>query len=215
MQNVQKPQILACIPPDANWPVVSNGIRCAFSPVSCLKETENSDYDFIVVFFGDVPLKSRSALTELCLALKKSPDSQIASVVAVMRHGHRRLIRTLVDGGVEFIKIAMPEEDGETDIAGLVDDLSDDNRSGFVITRFCPFINYRPISRRREMLTCGAYRDRLVLGAPRLSRFCEVGKYEECEYYQNPKIRRKRKTVPFFKTRNAMNRKRIAGNPHE
>ncbi|MFP4347208.1 MAG: hypothetical protein ACOC23_05635 [Thermodesulfobacteriota bacterium] len=110
MQNVEKPQILACIPPDANWPVVSNGIRCVFSPVSCLKETENSDYDFIVVFFGDVSLKSRSALTELCLALKKSPDSQFASVAAVMRHGHRRLIRTLVDNTTRIQKCAKSEK---------------------------------------------------------------------------------------------------------
>lgn len=164
------------------------GMIIVRSPVACLDMATRKAWDFIVICFGDRPIKIRNALTELCLALKNNPYANTGSVAAVLHQGHRELIRTLCAGGIDFIKVtdSCGCDNGKR-VLRLVDELTDEDGSETVLSRYCPYLRYHPISRRGEMISCGAYLNRLVLGTPRLRRFCEISNYKNCEYFQNPK----------------------------
>ena len=68
-----------------------------------------------------------------------------------------------------------------------------ENRTGAasiaqVLEEICPYINYVCISRRREMLYCRAYCNRLVLGPYLLNAYCETADHSSCPYYLQPQF---------------------------
>ena len=50
----------------------------------------------------------------------------------------------------------------------------------------CPFFNSRPAG-RGWLHSCGAYRDRLVLGGRRMAVYCLGGGFRDCPYFNAPR----------------------------
>jgi hypothetical protein len=55
------------------------------------------------------------------------------------------------------------------------------------LSQLCTFLNYKPISDQNELITCAAYRNRMVLGGKRLHEVCQTETHLHCEFYLNPR----------------------------
>jgi hypothetical protein len=165
----------------------------AASPIGCLSLATAGGFELVIVIFDTALLRERDAVVELCSALKKNPHSRHLPVLALLRTPHRILMESLEDAGVEFVRIyeaaALEEEASFMELIRYPDE---SERIERMFSRLCPYLNYHPVSRRREMMTCGAYRNRMVLGPAMLRPFCEVPDHVRCPYYNDPKPAKKR-----------------------
>ncbi len=52
-----------------------------------------------------------------------------------------------------------------------------------VLAEICPHLHHQPLDGGKELATCGAYRDRLVLSRERMRGHCRQATHQDCEYY--------------------------------
>jgi len=165
------------------------GLRVVASPIACLNEVTLKSFDLVAVSFHHVTLKEREALVELCSVLRKNPLTSNTLLVCLLPCLHRDLLSSLENAGVEHVMLL---ESLDSSLDGRLQAFAE-TRSGVssiesILTKICPYITYVPISRRREILYCRAYRNRLVLGPYLLSLYCETPDHIECPYYREPKF---------------------------
>ena len=160
------------------------------SPVSCLSTATEIDYDLIVISFDQSSLRARDALVELCSALKRNNHTMQTPVLCLLSSKHRKLLKQLRDAGVEYVMFSNKRDlkTLENCLVTLTSGPSEEFKMDRIIPGICPYINYFPINRHQEILYCGAYRNRLVLGSYLLSNYCETLNYKKCEYFKNPKL---------------------------
>ncbi len=159
------------------------------SPIACFNEVTQKSFDLVAVSFHQITLKERAALVELCSALRKNPHSADTLLLCIVSSCHRNLLTALKDAGVNYVML-LESPDGS--LANRLQ-LFAENRSGAypiekILVEICPYINYVPISRRREILYCRAYYNRLVLGPYLLNLYCETPNHINCPYYMEPKF---------------------------
>lgn len=166
------------------------GLTRVNSPISCLHEATQEPFDLIAVSFYERPLKERNALVELCRMLKTNSCTAHIPLLGLMPSVHRRLLEHLLEAGADYAMLSDPRDRGIDDILkGFLVSPSEEFRIENVLYRLCPHINPVPISRRREILYCRAYRNRLVLGPYLLGLYCETLNHRDCPYYKCPKFR--------------------------
>ena len=159
------------------------------SPMACLNEVTRKSFDLVAVSFHQITLRERDALVELCSVLRKNPHSADTFLLCLVPSRHRALLTSLQDAGVNYVML-LESPDGS--LANRLH-LFAENRSGAysiekILAEICPYINYVPISRRREILYCQAYYNRLVLGPYLLNLYCETPNHINCPYYMEPKF---------------------------
>lgn len=158
------------------------------SPVTCLHEATEKPYDLIVIIFDPGLLRARDALVELCAALKRNRHTMKVPLLCVLPSKHRDLLKRLQNAGVEYVVIVDPGDSIlQSHLETFASSPSEEYNIDRILSEVCPRINYFPVSRDKEILYCGAYRNRLVLGPYRLRQYCENNNHINCEYFQNPR----------------------------
>jgi hypothetical protein len=102
---------------------------------------------------------------ELCGVLRTNPYTREKAFIVVLPGKHRQLLARLQKVGVKYVMIAEKGDLLLQDRLATLDlPLNHNYRIESLLLEICPFINYLPINSRRELILCGAYRNRLVLG---------------------------------------------------
>jgi hypothetical protein len=158
------------------------------SPVACLHNASGKEYDLIVIMFDPGALKGREAIVELCAALKRNRHTMQVPLLCVLPSKHRDLLERLEDAGVEYVIILdLQDRILQSRLETFAFGPSKEYEINTILSEVCPHINYFPVSRDKEILYCGAYPNRLVLGPYRLRQYCENNNHINCEYFQNPR----------------------------
>ncbi len=166
------------------------GLTIVDSPVSCLHEATTNAYTLIAVVFEHGSLRERDALIELCFALRTNRSTTRSLLLCILESQHRNLLEKLRHAGVEYAMCVDPKNLDPKVLKSHLETFSlnlfEEYKIERVLSEICPYITYSPASSRQEILYCGAYRNRLVLGKYLLSHFCETANYKNCQYFQNP-----------------------------
>jgi len=123
--------------------------------------------------------------------LKKNRHSRAIPIGVLLHSANRHLIEQLKQAGAEYVKIqSARNQSARTDESHPPSDYLDQaSPIDQALLRLCPHIHYSPIDPGRDLVTCGAYADWLVLGPRTLKTLCETPRHRTCPYYQSPKVR--------------------------
>lgn len=170
------------------WPY--GNLTLVNSPSTCLHKATENNYDLIAISHEYRSLRERDSLIELCSMLKRNNHTLHIPLLSLLPSKHRKLLELLQDAGVEYVRFYNPiDPDLQNHIEILLAKPSEECKIGRELSGICPYINYFPIGKKnQEILHCGAYRNRLVLGSPRLSHFCETFNHKNCPYFKCPKF---------------------------
>lgn len=160
-------------------------INQAPSIASYLSRAVAGNFDLLVLCLSARDHQERDAWVEFCGILRTNRHTREQPLIAVLPERHRELLNRLEKAGVRYVMIAEPgSDDLHHRLAALDLPLSDAYRVESLLMEICPCINYLPLNSCRELILCGAYRNRLILGPYRLAQRCEVPAHLTCEYYQ-------------------------------
>jgi len=159
------------------------------SPIQCLDKTVDEAPELIIICFGQISIKEREALVELCAALKRNRHTRHYPVVAMISGKQRILLESLNRAGVDFVRYIGEMTLDSMQLRKFIDNLGSDDRLERHLTALCPFLHYSEIDSRHELTMCGAYLDRMILGGRWLHDICETQSHLHCEYYLNPRIK--------------------------
>ncbi len=172
---------------------IENRVDCQWvrSPLCCLFAATTASFELIIICFSTRNRRSlRDDIVELCHCLKSHPVSEEVRVTASMDRPHRDMIRRMADAGLDFVHIQ--GENGSVDPGFIFNRLTHADgsmRIDRILGQLCPFLTYRPVDDGNELISCGAYRNRMVLGGGRLHHVCETAGHAYCEYFLNPRDR--------------------------
>ena len=131
-----------------------------------MSEATETLFDVIIVRITKKSSDEIDQLFELCAMLKKNRHSCHIPVGVYLTSADRQLIEHLKEAGVDYVKIqntgsksARMEE--HQPLSGRLDEGSPIDQ---VLLRLCPYIHYSPIDEGKELITCKAYSNWLVLG---------------------------------------------------
>lgn len=182
--------LLVCqLPPAQSLEGATNDFTIVRSPVACMDAAITKVYEGILVYFYTRQIRARDSLIELCADLNKNPLIRSVPKCVSLDDPHRLLLAKLREVGVEYVDMRPPAE--VTDPWKIWERTmlqSSNLRIESLLSRLCPFLNYRPISDQSEMVTCAAYRNRMVLGGKRLHDLCQAEAHLLCEFYLNPRV---------------------------
>jgi hypothetical protein len=169
-----------------DWPY--GNLTLVNNPATCLHKATENNYDFIVIFHQFRSLKERHALVELCSMLKRNRYTLHIPLLCLLPYRHREILEQLHDVGVEYVRLYDPRDPNlKNHIESLLAKPSEECKIGRILSGICPHINYFSIGQKnQEILYCGAYRNRLVLGSYRLRHLCETFNHRNCQYFNYP-----------------------------
>lgn len=169
----------------------SNGLTIVRSPLSCLGSAIYEAYAAILIYFSGRKLSEREVLIELCAQLNKNAHTGDALQCVLLDCPHRSLLASLRKVGVKHVAIGLSKE--ATDPWRIWERCNVDDHTlqiEWQLSLLCPFLYYRSINAESELITCGAYRNRMVLGGKRLHEVCQTEGYLHCPYYLDPQVLR-------------------------
>jgi hypothetical protein len=158
------------------------------SPIRCLDKAVDEKPGIIVIRFGQMPIKEREVLVELCNALKRNSHTQQYPVLALLHSKNRKLIEDLDRAKVDYARNIGEIALNSKQMREIIQKLGPNDRLDHHLEALCPYLRYSEIDSRHEMAVCGAYLDRMVLGGRWLHEVCETENHRHCEYYLNPRI---------------------------
>lgn len=186
-----KARILVCQPDEKTKTVKSDGVTVTHSPVSCLNAATTMDFDLIVLCFSIRSIRARTGMVELCRCLKRNALTCKTPVFVTVDRWHRALVEQLKDAGLDFMDVRGPQKRIHPEnIFNRITKTGIGMRIDQVMSRLCPFLNYVPLTDHSELIACGAWRNRMVLGGKRLHEVCERANHLHCEYFLNPRPKR-------------------------
>lgn len=180
-------RFLVCDPTGNVGEMEPPGETWVFSPVLCLDAAVERELSLVAVRFGNLSLPEREHMVELCIALKHNRYSRDIPVLALLSSRHRQLLEELDQAHVDYIRYFGEDRLDEEYLQAIMGTLGPEDRPSHRLSELCPFLRYNRIGRSEELIVCGAYLDRLVLGGHRLHNICETDEYQCCEFYLNPR----------------------------
>lgn len=181
-------KLLICdISGEMDWMIQKFDAVHVNSPVQCLDRAITDHPDVIVVRFGDIRLRERDALVELCGVLKQNHYTKGIRIVALLCSKHRVVIERLGNAGVDYVKFLEKVKPSQASIDITTNEPEPTDLLNFQFEMLCPYLHYSKMDSRHEMTVCGAYLDRMVLGGQRLHELCETQGHLHCEYFLNPR----------------------------
>jgi len=172
-----------------NFEPSSSNARFASSPIKCLDKAIDKPPQVVVVRFGKISIREREALVELCSALKRNSRTRGCLVLALLSAKHRKLVEDLKQINVDYIRFVDDGNMNFEQIRKIIQGIRPSDRLEQHLEVLCPFLHYDQIDCWRELITCGAYLDRRVLGGRWLQEICETDTHLQCEYYLNPRLK--------------------------
>ncbi|BBO76202.1 hypothetical protein DSCW_36190 [Desulfosarcina widdelii] len=157
------------------------------SPIQCLYKAFEHKPKIIVISFIRTSIQERETLVELSAALKRNSHTNQSIVLALLVTKHRKLAKDLKRAKVDYVRCIGDAKLDSNLVREIIHDLGPADSLDRVLETLCPFLNYSKIDSQREMMVCGAYLDRMVLGGRRLHELCETEDHPYCEYYQHPR----------------------------
>lgn len=166
-----------------------NKLTLVTNPIDCFHEATEHTYDLVVIFHEYKSVKERDTLIELCSTLKRNTYTMHTPFLLLLPSRHRKLLEHLRDAGVEYAVFYDPcDPNLKNHIETLLKDPPKECAIEKILADICPYINYIPTSRHKEISYCGAYRNRLVLGSYRLRHLCEISDHKICQYFNCPRF---------------------------
>lgn len=161
----------------------------ADTPATCLKKITEKKCGYLVLFMDPGVLEERMSLVNLCSILKTNRQTCHIPVLCVLRSRHRRVLEQLKNAGVEYARFYDPGASADEALfkpalAAPSEGCKIEDR----LSEICPHITYFPVRQNHEIIYCGAYRNRLVLGTHRLTQSCETPNHLNCQIFKCPKI---------------------------
>ncbi len=152
--------------------------------ISCLSEAFSGSFNAVMLYCSTRRLSIRGDVLELCRCLKQHDSVLKIPVLAVLDSPHRGFMIQLKHAGLNFIRVAHSwAVDDPPSLFRLLERGGNEFHIDRALEKLCPCLNYAPLDQRSELITCSAYRDRMVLGGKRLREVCETGIHQSCEYY--------------------------------
>lgn len=161
----------------------------AHSPVQCLGKATCLSPQLIVIYFGEISIRERNALFELSKVLKQNTHTQKLPILALLHSKHRKIIENLDRANVDYLRYIGDAKLDLGHMRKIISGLGPNDRLKRHLGILCPFLHYKQIDARLEIMTCGAYLNRMVLGGRRLRETCETENHFHCEYYLNPRYK--------------------------
>ena len=155
------------------------------SPIQCLYKAVEHKPKIIMISFIRTSVQEREALVELSAALKRNSHTNQSNVLALLLSKHRKLAEDLKRAKVDYVRCVGNAKLDSNLVREIIQDLGPVDSLDRVLETMCPFLHYSKIDSQREMMVCGAYLDRMVLGGRRLHELCETGDHIYCGYYQH------------------------------
>ncbi|MBN1830958.1 MAG: hypothetical protein JW896_02505 [Deltaproteobacteria bacterium] len=159
------------------------------SPIQCLDRAVETKPNIIVVRFWQMPIREREALVDLCTTLKWNSYTRKIPVLALLHAKHRGLIEDLQHADVDFARFFSERSLNSGRMIEIIGSLGAKDRVERQLKMLCPYLHYDAIDAKCEMILCGAYKDRMVLGGKWLHKMCETGEHLHCEYYLKPRVK--------------------------
>lgn len=184
-----QPRHLVCDPFRSPKPNALDYGEWVSSPVLCLNRAVNEKPEIIVIRIRAAAIGIRSALLELCMALKQTDGTRSIPILALLDTKHRKLLEDLGRAGVDYIAFCEDVLVKDEFTGRLVQTLNSSASLAYQRDMLCPCLNYIKTDANHEMTVCGAYLNRLVLGGDRLNNLCHTQAHHNCEHYLNPKGR--------------------------
>lgn len=186
---VNNQSILLCSTDDIHHSTKA-GLSWASSPIMCLSTATENSYDFIILYIKGSSLSRTASMIELCVALKKNHHTSLVPLVAVCFSVNRQIIERIKEAGVDFVvfKNGWEKIDLDNNPESLMEYMKEENRPAKVLNSLCPYIHYTPINDDKELTTCRAYANYLVLGSRRLQELCQTSIHPNCPYHQSPRL---------------------------
>lgn len=157
--------------------------------LTCLFEATNKDFGLLIVCLPVRQLKIRPTMLELCHCLKIHPSTKIKPMVVSIDGLHREITRKLADTGARFTDVRIPGVPIDPD--SLMDRVQSNEsliKIERMLPRLCPCIQYQQIDEFRELTTCGASGNRMVLGGQRRHEVCETEDHIFCDHFLCPRL---------------------------
>jgi len=165
-------------------------LRRATSPLMCLSAATENSYDAIILYMVGNSLTRTASMIELCAVLKKNHYTSTFPILAVCFAVNRQIIEHLKEANVDFVvfKKNWGEIDLDANPVAFKQFMKVEYSPAQVLKGLCPYIHYAPINTDKELITCEAYVNWLVLGPRRLKDLCQTPDYPSCPYYQSPRL---------------------------
>ena len=158
------------------------------SPIQCFDKAVDMNPELIAVRFGQMPVGESGILVELITALKRNSHTRRRPVLALLHSKHRKLLEEIHLAGADFVRYVGETMLDPPRLNQIIDGLNPDDRLAAHLAVLCPFLHYNSMDSRHELIVCGAYLDRMVLGGDRLHQLCETEDHRQCEYFLNPRL---------------------------
>jgi len=183
-----KAKILVCQFDERTEIVKSDGVTVTHSPVSCLNEATTKSYGLIILCFSTRFIRARSGVVELGSCLKSNSLTRKTPLFASIDRWHRAVADRLKEAGLDFMGVRQSQNlINPEHISNRIQKTAISIHIDQIMSRLCPFLNYTPLNGHSELITCGAWRNRMVLGGKRLHEVCEAENHLHCEYFRNPR----------------------------
>lgn len=182
-----KAKILVCQLDERVETAKSTGVTVTCNPLSCLNAATTAPYGLIVLSFSIRSIRARSEIIELCTCLKINPMTRKIPLFASIDRWHRGMAGRMKDAGLDFMDVRQSQNQIDPEhISDLILETRLSVHMERVMSRLCSFLNYKPVNGCSELITCGAWHNRMVLGGKRLHAVCETENHLYCEYFLNP-----------------------------
>jgi hypothetical protein len=164
------------------------GVTLTKTPLSCLNLATQNAFSLFMMFFCPWTGSDSSRLVELCGCLKSNRLIRKTPVLVIVTSWDRGLIERLCAVKVDWIHGAGPTDPQDPmayqSALGVPGGISE---AGTVLSRLCPFLNHDSVEDGVRLITCGAWRNRMVLGGDRLRKVCETFSHRDCAFFLDPR----------------------------
>ena len=159
------------------------------SPLRFLDEAVDEAFTRFVVMADEQAAARADELIELCATLRHNSHTRATPLICILKSEQEGLATELNQVGVRHIWVTGADSPAIGDQLAHLDQkfLHRIERHTGPKEGPCPYITYDHISERQEIMYCGAYRNRLVLGRYLLNNYCQGPAFMDCEYFKSPK----------------------------
>ena len=181
--------ILLCRFQEDDTKITADDAIITSNALTCMYEATSREFGLVIICLTVRQLKRHQDMLELCHCLKTHPLTKSKPMVVSVDGLHREMTAKLADDGVRFMDVRNPGAPIDPD--SLLNRVQSDDPSiqiDRILHRLCPCIHYEPIDEHRELTTCGAYGNKMVLGGQRRHEVCETEDHIYCDQFLCPRF---------------------------